>query len=65
MSRKKQEIKIVLHAPKQMDIEKRAQIEEFWIEKMISMIKKANLSKQERQYLAERLNEKAELYRSI
>lgn len=47
MSRKKQEIKIILHTPSEMDAERQRQMEEFWIEKIISLIKKANLNKPE------------------
>lgn len=69
MAKRKQKIAVVLYTPSEMGIERQRRIEEFWIEKMMVLIKKYNLNKQEQQYLAEELNVKLVqqeiLYKSI
>lgn len=56
MTKRKQEIKVDLHTPSKMDVEKQKKAEEFWIEKMAALIEKFNHNEFERKYLIERLN---------
>lgn len=55
MLRKKQKIKIVLHIPSEMDAEKQRQVEEFWVEKMISLVERFNLNEYEYKCLKEQI----------
>lgn len=55
MAKRKQEIKVVLHTPSKLDVERQRQTEEFWIEKMVAFIEKFNPNELERKYLTEQL----------
>lgn len=58
MARKKQEIRIVVHIPEHaFSVFHEEQIEEFWIEKISSNIRKYGLTKQEQQCLFQKMQE--------
>ena len=54
MSKRKQKIKVVLHRPSELDLERQRQVEEYWIDKMVALIEKFDLNEHERKYLTRR-----------
>ncbi len=55
MAGKKQEIRIVVHMPKQVaSVFSREQAEEFWIEKISGKIRESGLTKQQRKQLLDK-----------
>lgn len=57
MAGKKQEIRIVVHMPKQVaSVFSREQAEEFWIEKISGKIRESGLTKQQRKQLLDKVS---------
>lgn len=54
MSKRKQKIKVVLHRPSELYLERQRQVEAFWIDKMVALIEKFDLNEHERKYLTRR-----------
>ena len=54
MAKRKQKIKVVLHTPSKLDLERQRQVEEYWIDKMVALIEKFDLNEHERKYLTRR-----------
>lgn len=59
MAKRKQEIKIILHTPTEMDAERQRRVEDFWIEKMVNLIENFSPNENERKYLLEQVKERS------